>query len=77
MNLLLKIINIKIFLLAFLVGLVYMYFYNDKTDIFVYPTPHNSNKIEYHDRANNCFGYKLQEVKCPSKKKDIKNIPIQ
>ena len=77
MNLLFKIINIKIFLFAFLVGLIYIYFFNDKTDIFVYPTPHNYNNIEYKDKANNCFGYKLQEIKCPSKKQNINTIPIQ
>jgi hypothetical protein len=32
---------------------------------------------EYIDKANNCFKFDATEVKCPSDKSLIKNIPIQ
>lgn len=73
----LKIINFKFFLLALFIGLVYIYFENDKKKIYIYPTPHNYQDIEYRDHADNCFSYTLKEVKCPSNKDNINNIPVQ
>ena len=73
----LKIINIKFFLLSLLLGLIYIYFENDKKQIFIYPTPHNYKDIEYCDHADNCFSYDLEEVKCPSNKDNINSIPLQ
>lgn len=72
-----KIINLKFFLLALFIGLIYMYFNDDRKKIIIYPTTSNFDKIEYKDRAENCFKYNLKEVKCPAKKTTIKNIPIQ
>ena len=72
-----KIINLKFFLLALFVGLIYIYFNDDRKKIIIYPTTSNFDKIEYKDRADNCFKYNLKEVKCPSKRSNIKNIPIQ
>ena len=72
-----KIINLKFFLLAFLIGLVYIYFNDDRKKIIIYPTSSNFDKIEYKDKIDNCFKYNLKEVKCPAKKSSIKNIPIQ
>tara|TARA_Y100000385_G_scaffold281789_2_gene335186 strand:- start:15 stop:245 length:231 start_codon:yes stop_codon:yes gene_type:complete len=72
-----KIINLKFFLLALFIGLIYMYFNDDRKKIIIYPTTSNFDKIEYKDRADNCFKYNLKEVKCPAKKTSIKNIPIQ
>ena len=72
-----KIINLKFFLLALFIGLIYMYFNDDRKKIIIYPTTSNFDKIEYKDRAENCFKYNLKEVKCPAKKSSIKNIPIQ
>ena len=72
-----KIINLKFFLLALFIGLIYMYFNDDRKKIIIYPTTSNFDKIEYKDRAENCFKNNLKEVKCPAKKTTIKNIPIQ
>jgi hypothetical protein len=74
---LLKIINFKYFLLALFAGLIYIYFNDDRKQIIIYPTTSNFDKIEYKDKADNCFKYNLKEVKCPAKKTSIKNIPIQ
>ena len=72
---LLKIINIKIFLLSFLFGLIFIYFNDDKTKINVYPTPSNIHKVEYKDKADNCFEYMMEEIKCPTKS-EINNVPV-
>jgi hypothetical protein len=42
----------------------------------VYPTPHNIDKIEYKDESENCFNYKIKDVKCPSDKNKIKLLPV-
>lgn len=73
----LKIINIKVFFISLLVGLIFTYINNDKKKIYVYPTPSNINNIQYKDKANNCYEYSMEKVTCPSKKSDINNIPIQ
>tara|TARA_B100001769_G_scaffold275299_1_gene276956 strand:- start:995 stop:1231 length:237 start_codon:yes stop_codon:yes gene_type:complete len=73
----LKIINIKVFLISLLVGLIFTYINNDKQKVYVYPTPSNINNIQYKDKANNCFEYSMEKITCPSKKSDINNIPIQ
>ena len=72
-----KIINIKVFFISLLVGLIFTYINNDKKKIYVYPTPSNINNIQYKDKANNCYEYSMEKVACPSKKSDINNIPIQ
>jgi hypothetical protein len=53
---------------------MYCFEYNRK--VVVYPTPHNIDKIEYKDEAGNCYGYKTKEVKCPSDKSKITNLPL-
>lgn len=71
-----KIINIKVFLISLLAGLIFMFLNNDKKDISVYPTPSNINSVQYKDKADNCFEYSMEKIKCPDKSK-INNIPIQ
>lgn len=73
----LKIINFKVFLVSLLVGLIYIYFENDKTKIYVYPTPSNIEEVLYKDTADNCFKYNMKEIPCPKNKQDINNIPVQ
>jgi hypothetical protein len=72
----LKIINIKVFLISLIAGLIFMYFDDSKKNISVFPTPSNIGTVEYKDKAGNCFEYTMEKVKCPDKSK-IKNIPIQ
>jgi len=71
-----KYINISVFLLTFLIGLIYIYCFDYNRKVVVYPTPHNIDKIEYKDEAGNCYGYKTKEVKCPSDKSKIENLPL-
>jgi hypothetical protein len=68
-------INIYLFILSFVFGLIYMYFNkNKKKDVFVYPTPDNLNKIQYKDLADNCFQFKSTPANCTN---DSEVIPIQ
>jgi hypothetical protein len=63
-----KYINISVFLITFLLGLTYMYCFEYNRKVVVYPTPHNIDNIEY--------GYKIKDVKCPSDKSKIENLPL-
>jgi len=74
----LKYISFKVFLVSLSIGLLFAYLSAPTpTIIHVYPTPDNASSIEYVDKANNCFKFDATEVKCPSNKDLIKNIPIQ
>ena len=72
-----KIINIKVFLISLFVGLLYIYLMDSRKKITVFPNPSNIHKVEYKDKADSCFEYTMEQVKCPSKKSDINLIPIQ
>ena len=73
-----KFVNLGIFILSFLVGLVFNYVTDEpKTEIYVYPTPDNCKHIEYIDKAGNCYEFEAVGVKCPKDADDIREIPIQ
>ena len=74
----LKFIDLKAFLLAFLFGLfvIYIVMPDDKT-VYVYPTPDNADIIQYKDNAENCFAVKQEEVACPSNESTLFKIPMQ
>ncbi len=73
-----KFINIPVFIISLAVGLFFVYITNpDPKVIFVYPTPNNHNKIQYVDKAENCFSYTPRKVKCPTNSDSIKEIPVQ
>lgn len=73
-----KYISFKVFLVSLSLGLLFAYLSTpEPTIIHVYPTPDNVSKLEYIDKANNCFKFDATEVKCPSDKSLIKQIPIQ
>lgn len=72
-----KYINIKAFLISFSIGLLYIYLTDDyKKVIIMYPTPMNSGKYTYVDKANNCFKYKLKKTKCSSNKDDYVSVGV-
>ena len=71
-----KIINIKIFLLSFILGITFIYLNDTKKKIVVYPTLSNKDNVEFKDKADNCFEFKFDKIKCPNDSKKIKNIPI-
>jgi hypothetical protein len=71
-----KYINISVFLITFLLGLLYIYYIDYNRRVIVYPNRYNIDKIEYKDEAENCFGYKVQEINCPSDKSKIEIVPL-
>lgn len=71
-------ISFKVFFLSLCLGLLFAYLSTPTpTIIHVYPTPDNSERIEFIDKANNCFKFSATEVKCPADRDSIKSIPIQ
>lgn len=74
---LLKIIDIRIFLIALFIGLIYIYIDTAKKDITVFPTPSNIENILYRDKAQNCYKYEILETKCPENKSNIKDVSIE
>lgn len=71
-------ISFKVFTLSFIIGLIFTYILGPATKtIIVFPTPENSGKIQYKDKAGTCFHYKSKEVSCPTDKAKISEIPIQ
>jgi hypothetical protein len=73
-----KYIDIRVFLLSFIIGLLYIYIAEEhKKVIIIYPTPDNIKENQYKDKTNNCFTYNLNEVKCPLDEGLLHNIKIQ
>ena len=71
------IISFPVFIISLSIGLLFVYLSTPPpTVIYVYPTPENINKVEYKDKADNCYQFKSTEVSCVNTK-DIKTIPIQ
>ena len=61
-----KFINVPVFIISLSIGLFLSYItMPKKTVIFVYPTPENYKKLQYKDKAGNCFAFEPEEVSCP------------
>ena len=73
----LKLIDFKLFIFSFAIGLFCVYITaNPNKVIYVYPTPDNTEQYLFKDRTDNCFKYQAQEVSCGSAK-DVQSIPAQ
>ena len=71
------IISFPVFIISLSIGLLFVYLSTPPpTIIYVYPTPENINKVEYKDKADNCYQFSSTEVSCVNTE-DIKTIPIQ
>ena len=73
-----KFISIPVFIVSLAVGLFFVYITNPEPEIiYIYPTPENVDKLQYKDRANNCYDFQQSEVSCPSDQSKVKIVPIQ
>jgi hypothetical protein len=73
-----NLINLRIFLISFAIGLFLVYIYGpEMKTIYIYPSPENVDKIIFKDDADNCFQFDPYEVECPKNISLINEIPIQ
>lgn len=71
-------INIPIFILSLAFGLFFVYLSSPPTKaIFVYPTPENSESVQYIDKSDTCFKYTPKIVPCPKDESKIKSYDLQ
>jgi hypothetical protein len=71
-------ISIPTFIISLAIGLFLVYIWGpDMKEVFVFPTPENAGRIQYKDKADNCFVYKSEVVDCPEDENDISSIPLQ
>ncbi len=60
--------NFFAFIIAFAIGILYVYVSAPKPKIIIkYPTPFNADKIVYKNENDICYKYKVEEVKCNNK----------
>lgn len=75
---LLKFINVPVFIISFAIGVFFVYVFMPETrTILVYPTPENVSLLQYQDATGACFHLREQEVECPKSESDISKIPAQ
>jgi hypothetical protein len=75
---LLNYISIPVFLISFAVGVFFVYILGpEMKTIYIYPTPENTDKVLFKDKANNCFRFEEQDIECPKDESLISNIPMQ
>ena len=73
-----KFISIPVFIVSLAVGLFFVYITNPEPEIiYIYPTPENVDKVQYQDKANNCYDFNQTEVECPNDTSKIKIVPVQ
>lgn len=71
-------ISWPIFLVSFAIGILFVYVLGpEMKTIYVYPTPENREKIQFKDKADNCFQFEEVPVDCPSDPSQISVIPLQ
>lgn len=71
-------ISLPIFIVSLAIGIFFVYILGpDMKVIHVYPTPENVGRVQYKDKADNCFVYSANEVQCPNDESLINKFPIQ
>ena len=73
-----KYISLQVFLISFAIGVFFIYILGpDMKTIYIYPTPENVDKFLFKDKADNCFKYDAVQVKCPTDRSLLNEIPLQ
>ena len=73
-----KYIHINLFLFSLIFGLFCVYITGqDIKTIYIYPQPDNVSKIQYKDKADQCFEFSADEMTCPTMPFSTNTIPIQ
>jgi hypothetical protein len=73
-----KFIDWNIFIIAFAVGMFFVYTMDtQKKVIVIQPSLDNQDKFQFKDGAQNCFQYHAREVKCPSNISELGTIQAQ
>ncbi len=71
-------ISLPAFLISFAIGLFFIYVLGPELKtIHIYPSPENIGKIMFKDKADNCFTFQENNVRCPDDPSMISNIPLQ
>ena len=73
-----KFLDIKYFLASFALGIFFVYItYDENRKVYVYPSPENTNIIQYQDKADECFEFQETPTQCPKDKKQIFEVMPQ
>lgn len=70
-------LNFFYFILSFSLGLFICYITNPTPEIVLkFPSPTNSGKVIYKDKAGQCYAYKAEKKQCPQDVHKVKAQPI-
>ena len=71
-------IDWRTFLVSLAIGLLFIYIIEPpmKT-VYVFPTPENTDKVQYVDHANTFFDFTPKETQCPADESMVENYTVQ
>jgi len=73
-----KFINFPVFFISLAIGIFFVYIFEDSNrTIYVYPTPDNTDTIQYKDATGTCFAVKQDKITCPKDDVKISKLPAQ
>ena len=63
--------------IGMIIGIIAIMFVRpEKTVVYKYPNPENSQKIIYKDKNGVCYAYASKKVDCDKNEDKIKNFPL-
>lgn len=65
------------FILGFSIGIFIVYITKPARKIvYKHPTPDNTERLVYHDNAENCYKYVAEEITCPDDPTQVFSHPL-